>query len=121
MKNNFLQEVLVSLILIILLVLFLEPFGFLMTNTFLMMMVAGLIVVFSLFASFIWRENVRDEREALHRFMAGRIAYLAGASGLIIGIIVQSFEHNLDSWLVFILSAMIFAKIIGSIYNRLKN
>ncbi|SRR5258708_1592217 len=121
MKNNFLQEVSVSLILIVLLVLFLEPFGFLMTNAFLMMMVAGLIVVFSLFASFVWRENVRDEREALHRFMTGRIAYLTGAGGLIIGIIVQSFKHSLDNWLVFILGAMIFAKVIGSVYNRLKN
>lgn len=121
MKNHFLQETLVSIILIILLILFLEPFGFFMTNTLLMMMVIGLIVVFALFANFIWRENARDEREILHRFTAGRIAYLTGTAGLVIGIIAQSFQHSLDSWLVFILGAMIFAKVIGSIYNRVRN
>lgn len=120
MKNNFLQEIFISSALIVLLLLFLNPFGFWMPNTFLIMMVVGLIVVFALSASFIWRENVKDEREALHRFMASRIAYLTGAGGLVIGIIVQSFQHNLDGWLVFILGVMIFAKIIGLIYGRMK-
>lgn len=120
MKNNFLQEIFVSLALIALLVFFLNPFGFWMPNTLLMMMVAGLIVVFALFASFIWRENTKDEREALHRFMAGRIAYLAGAGGLVAGIIAESLQHNLDPWLVGILGIMIFAKIIGLIYGRIK-
>lgn len=120
MKNNFLQEIFVSLALIMLLVLFLNPFGFWMRNALLIMMIAGLIVVFALFASFIWRETAQDEREALHRFMAGRIAYLAGAGGLVVGIIVQSLQHNLDGWLVGILGIMIFAKIIGLIYGRIK-
>ncbi len=120
-KNNFLQEVLVSLALIMLLVLFLEPFGFLMTNTLLMMMVVGLIIVFALFANFIWRENAKDEREILHRMFAGRVAYLAGAGMLVFGIIVQSFKHRLDSWLVFTLGLMILAKIVGIIYSKAKN
>ena len=121
MKNNFLQEIFVSLALIALLVLFLNPFGFWMPNTLLIMMIAGLIVLFSVFASFIWRENVKDEREALHRFMAGRIAYLSGVGGLVLGIIVQSLQHNLDGWLIVILGVMIFAKITGLIYGRINH
>ncbi len=121
MKNNFLQEVFVSSALVVLLVFFLNPFDFWMPNTLLMMMVAGLIVVFALFAGFVWRENARDEREALHRLMAGRIAYLAGAGGLVVGIIVQSLQHNLDGWLVVILGVMIFAKIIGVTYGQIKH
>lgn len=120
MKNNFLQEIFISAALIVLLVLFLNPFGFWMPNTLLIMMTTGLIAVFALFASFIWRETAQDEREALHRFMAGRIAYLAGAGGLVIGIIIQSLQHGLDPWLVGILGMMIFAKIIGLIYSRTK-
>lgn len=120
MKNNFLQEVLASLVLIVLLVLFLNPFGFWMPSALLIMMIAGLLVVFALFASFIWREIVQDEREALHRLMAGRIAYLMGAGGLVLGVIVQSLQHNLDPWLVGILGITIFAKIIGLIYGRVK-
>ena len=105
----------------VLLLLFLNPFEFWMPPLLLMMMVLGLVVAFSVFASFIWRETAQDEREALHRFMADRIAYLAGAGGLVIGIIIQSLQHSLDGWLVGILGIMIFAKIIGFIYNRVKH
>ena len=118
MKDNFLQEISVSIVLIILLILFLNPFEFWMPPVLLMMMMLGLVVVFALFASFIWRENSRDEREGLHKMMAGRIAFLAGTASLVIGIIVQSLRHELDFWLVFTLGIMILAKIVGLIYGR---
>ena len=121
MKNNLLQEIFVSLALIVLLVLFLNPFGFWMPSALLMMMVLGLIVIFALFSGFIWKEQARDEREMLHRMLAGRIAYLVGAGILVLGIIVQSLRHELDSWLVFTLGAMILAKIIGIAYSRKKH
>ena len=108
----------VSAVLIVLLILFLNPFGLWMPPVLLMMMVLGLVVVFSTFASFIWRENARDERESLHKMMAGRIAFLAGTASLVIGIIVQSFRHELDFWVVLTLGIMILAKIIGFIYGR---
>ena len=120
MKNNLLQEIFVSSVLIVLLVLFLNPFGFWMPNALLMMMVLGLVVVFVVFASFVWKENSRDEREGLHKMMAGRIAFLSGTALLVIGIIVQSFKHELDFWLVLTLGTMILAKIIGLIYGRTK-
>ena len=118
MKNNFLQEIIVSAVLIVLLILFLNPFELWMPPVLLMMMVLGFVVVFSIFASFIWRENSRDEREGLHKMMAGRIAFLAGTASLVIGIIIQSFRHELDFWLVLTLGIMILAKIIGLIYSR---
>ncbi len=121
MKNNLLQEIIVSGVLIILLVLFLNPFGFWMPPILLMMMVLGFVVIFSLFASFIWRENDGDEREGLHKMMAGRIAFLAGTATLVIAIIVQNFRHELDAWLVATLGVMILAKIIGLIYSKIKN
>ena len=120
MKNNLLQEILISALLIILLVLFLNPFDFWMPTTLLMMMVLGLVVVVALFASFVWRENHRDEREGFHKMMAGRIAYLTGTALLTLGIIVQSFNHELDSWLIFTLAGMIVAKVISFIYGRIK-
>lgn len=121
MANNTLQEIIVSLILIALLVFFLNPFQLWMPNALLMMMVLGLLVVFALFAGFVWRENARDEREGFHRMLAGRIAFLIGAATLVIGIVVQSFQHTLDPWLVIALGIMIFAKIIGLIYGRIKH
>lgn len=111
----------VSLVLIVLLILLINPFGFWMPNIVLMMMIVGLIVLFALFASFIWRENSKDEREGIHKMMAGRIAFLVGTTVLVIGIIVQSLKHNLDLWLVLTLGAMILAKVTGLIYSELKN
>ena len=121
MKSNLRQELSVSVVLIVLLILFLNPFGFWMPNALLLMMVCGLVLVFTIFAVFIWRENARDEREGLHKMMAGRIAFLAGTASLVIGIIVQSFRHELDFWLVLTLGIMILAKITGLIYSRAKH
>ncbi len=121
MKNNFLQEVLVSLALIILLVLLLNPFNFWMPTNMLMVILVGLIVVFALFTSFVWRENAKDERELLHRMFAGRLAYLVGTGTLVLAIIIQCFWHQLDPWLVLVLVLMILAKISGIMYSRAKN
>lgn len=121
MKNRVLQEILVAVILIVLLLFFLNPFNFWMPNALIMMMVAGLVVLFAIFASFIWRENARDEREGLHKLVAARFAFLAGAGVLVIGVIIQSLSHTLDPWLVAALGVMILAKIIGLIYSHLKH
>lgn len=121
MESNLLQETIISLILIGLLLLFLNPFNFLMPTFVLMIMVMVLIVAFSIFAIFIWRENSRDEREGFHKIIAGRAAFLAGSAVLVIGIIIQSFQHRLDFWLVLTLAIMVLAKIAGIIYGRINN
>ena len=85
-----------------------------------MMMVLGLLIVFSIFAALIWRENAKDEREGFHRMMADRFAFIAGTSILILGMIVQSFQHKVDFWLVLTLGIMILAKTISIVYGRIK-
>ena len=121
MKNSFYQEIFISLVLVVLLVLFLNPFSFWMPNIVLMMLVLAFLVVFVAFASFVLREKARDEREGLHRMLAGRAAFLTGAGVLVIAIIIQSFGHMLDSWLVLILGVMVLTKIVGLIYSKIKN
>lgn len=121
MKNNtFLSEIIISIVFIVLLILFLNPFGFFMPTTLLMMLVVGFLIVFGIFASFVFRENAQDERESFHRMLAGRIAFLTGSAVLVAGIIIQSLLHGLDPWLVFALGLMILGKIIGLIYGRIK-
>ena len=120
MKNNYLQEIFISLALVVLLVLLLNPFDFWMPSAFLMMLVAGLVAIFVSFVSFVWRENAKDERESLHKSIAGRTAFLAGASVLVAAIVVHSFNHTLDPWLVIALGVMILTKIIGLMYGRIK-
>ena len=103
-----------------LLLVLLNPFGWWMPTAMAMMLTAALVAVFAVFASFVWREKPRDEREGLHRLLGGRWAFLAGALVLVVGIIVGEFAHNLDPWLPLALGAMILAKIVGLIYGRIK-
>lgn len=112
------SEFLFSFLLIFLLILFLEPFDLFMSPPFLTMITLGLIIIFSVFASIIWREKTRDEREKLHRHIAGRFGYLAGAAVLVIGITYQAFHHAIDVWLVIALITMVFGKIIGFAYGQ---
>ena len=119
MKHNiFLKETTIAAILIILLVLFLNPFDLLMPPSFLSMLILFLIVTFGIFAAIIWKENAKDEREHLHRMLAGRYAFLAGSSILVIGIISQSLQHTIDPWLIFALVGMILVKLIGLSYSQ---
>ncbi len=120
MKNNLFQEIFISVILIVLLILFLNPFEFWMPTPFFMMMVLNFIIVFVIYASFVWKENSKDERENLHKIIAGRIAFLVGVAFLSMGIIIQSFKHELDFWLPVTLCVMILAKIIGLIYTKIR-
>lgn len=113
------KELLISGVLIVLTVLLLNPFNFWMPNELHMMMLIGVIIVFILFATFIWKEKSTDERHELHKAIAGRFAYLTGSAVLVLGIVVQSLAHNLDPWLILALSGMVVAKIIGFIYSEL--
>lgn len=118
MKNKFLGESVVAFTLIILLIALVNPFHIFMPTMLEMILVAVIALFFLLFAGFIWREQVSDEREELHRFLGARFAYLGGASILIVALLVQSFTHTLDSWIVFALVGMLVAKVAGRIYAQ---
>ena len=61
MKNN-LIETLVTACLVILAILLLNPFEFWMPDMMVMAMLAGTLGLFGLFASFIMRERIADDR-----------------------------------------------------------
>ena len=75
MKNNLL-ETLVTVCLISLAILLLNPFHFWMPDMMVMGMLALTLGLFAVFASFILRERIADERDGLHRTLAGRNAFL---------------------------------------------
>ena len=113
MKNNYWGEIVFGTILIIFGILLINPFMFWMPTTMLMMAVAAFALIFFFFAGFVWKESSRDEREALHKFVAGRTAFLAGVGTLTLGIIIESFAHAIDPWLVAALTVMVVAKLIA--------
>lgn len=113
-------EIIFSGIILILLVLLLNPFEFWMPDSMHMAILVGLVIAFSLFAMFVYREKANDEREVLLRFIAGRFAYLVGTTMLVIGIVVEALNHVINMWLILTLGVMILAKIVGVFYGKLK-
>lgn len=116
MKNN-IKETIVTFALILLAILLLNPFRFWMPNMMVICMLAITLGLFGIFASFILRENVADEREETHRTLAGRNAFLSGAGILTLGIVIQGYTHTVDPWLVTALIVMILVKIGTRIWS----
>ncbi len=116
MKNN-LKETIVTIALIAIAILLLNPFHFWMPDMMVMCMLAITLGLFGVFASFILREKVVDEREGQHRGLAGRNAFLAGAGVLTLGIVVEGYAHSVDPWLVIALTVMIVIKIGTRIWS----
>lgn len=114
------RESVVAIILIILLLILANPFQLFMNDILIMMFVLALAATFGIFASLIWREKARDEREQLHSYLAGRVAFLSGAAVLLIAIIIQSLSHSLDYWVALAFGVMIVAKAFGLIYAKTK-
>ena len=119
--KNIVSEILIAAVVIILIVFLINPFNVFMPSVMAMMLMVSLVILFALFAGFIWREGVNDERESLHRMMADRIAFLAGTSVIILGVIVQTFEHGLDRWLLVSLAIIVIAKAVGLIYGKIRH
>jgi hypothetical protein len=109
MKNN-VPELFVTGCLIVLALLLLNPFHFWMPDMMVLCMLAITLGLFGVFASFVLREQVADERDGLHRTLAGRNAFLGGAGVLTLGIVVQGYTHTVDPWLVIALIVMVVVK-----------
>lgn len=116
MKNNF-KEITVTVALIAIAILLLNPFHFWMPDMMVMGMLAVTLALFGLFASFILREKSLDERDDQHKALSGRNAFLAGSGVLTLGIVVQGYTHSVDSWLVITLIVMVVVKIITRVWS----
>jgi len=117
MKNKIIKEIIVPFTLIVLAVLLLNPFHFWMPDMMVMGMLVALLVIFGIFASFILKEKVFDERDDVNRSLAGRNAFLAGSAILMLGIVIQGYSHKVDSWLVVALIVMIIVKITTRLWS----
>lgn len=117
MKNKYIGEIIITLVLIGILIVCLNPLNFLMPAPIVSMLIILLLIVFGIFTAVIWKEKSKDEREKLHKYFAGHFAFLTGSAFLVIAISIQEINHNLDPWLVYILIIMILAKIIARIYS----
>lgn len=116
--SQIVSETMVTVVLLVVLVWFINPFDFLMTDAFHMTLLGLVVAFFAIFAMFLWRENAEDEREQLHRFIGARFAYTVAGTLLLTGTIWQALSHTIDIWLPATLAAMVFAKLLGRWYAR---
>jgi len=121
MIREFFSETVVGVVMLLLIIILVNPTGMLMATSTEMMLLVGIVLLFGLFALFVWREKAGDEREIMHRMFADRIGFLAGSATLIFGIIIEGLKHNLSDWLLVALGVMVLAKIFGSIYGKIKH
>ncbi|KND50961.1 MAG: hypothetical protein AB202_00955 [Parcubacteria bacterium C7867-007] len=110
MPNAMTLQVLSSLVLFALGVAFLNPFHLWMTTMTHMVILGFLVAAFGVFAALLLREQAGDERETTHRMLAGRGAFLVGATILLVGIVWQAYTGSVDTWLVLALCGMVLAK-----------
>lgn len=120
MKNNFIAEIIIAVVLIALAVVLLNPTHLFMPDMVVTGILIAMLVVFALFAAFVLRERAEDERAVLHRMLADRTGFLVGSAVLILGIIREAPAHDVNVWLVTALVAMILAKLGARIYAEKK-
>lgn len=117
MKNNMTRELGVGVVVVGLFLVLLNPFHFWMPTMVHMVILALSIGAFGVYAAFVMREAVADERDSAHRMYSGRVAFLVGAGTLVAGILYQSYTDQVDVWLVFVLVVMVLSKIGAHLYS----
>lgn len=120
MTRNTYLEIVLALVLLGIGVLLLNPFHFWMPDMAHLFILGCLIAVFGAFSTLVLREQAHDEREDAHRMLSGRIAFLVGATIIVVGIAYQSEMGSVDPWLVLVLIGMVLAKIAVRLYGDLR-
>ena len=93
-----------------------NPMGVIMPHNVHMLMLDSVIVIAASFAVLVIAEGKGgDEREGIHKAIAGRIAFFVGAWVMILGITVQTYSGSTDPWLVGALCAMLAGKVIARV------
>ncbi len=119
MTRDHITEIVSALVFLGIALLLLNPFEFWMPTMMHMTLLAVGAGSFGLFALLILREGQGDERENAHRMQAGRSAFIVGSAILLVAIMVQSFAHAVDPWVVVALLGMVVAKVGARIWSGL--
>ena len=120
-KIKYSLETLLAIVFVILISLKSHPFDISLGANINMMTLSLSIILFFIFIFFIWGEKGEDERDEENKYKVSRYSYLFGTFSLILAITYQDLIHHMvDPWLIFTLSVMVFTKILGRIYIKLR-
>lgn len=118
--KNFLVEILLVLVLVALSIGIFNPYWMPMGMQ--LLLLVALVVLFGVFAVFLWREQGGDERERMLMHMSDRTGFLAGGSVLLIAIVVDTYmNHYFNPWILGALAALIIGKVLSFIYHNRNN
>ncbi len=78
------------------------------------------LVLYVVAMSLVGEGKTADERELAHRYVANRLALIAGTIVLSLGILYQLFTHEVDYWLLAGLVVINLVKIVSLIYSNYK-
>ncbi len=115
---NKLFSIVTAVVLLVLLVLLSDPFMVWMPMGVQLAVLVAAAVVACAWAGFVMYEQAHDEREALHKMHAGRVAYLSGIAVLTVGLVVQGFAHSIDPWVSAALGVMVISKLAARFYSE---
>jgi hypothetical protein len=117
MKNKTIQ-ISIAVLLIVCLTLLSDPFMIWMPMGAQMAALLGAAVLLAVWAGFVMYERAPDEREAVHRMNAGRMAYLSGIVLLTIALVTQGLAHDIDPWISVTLGTMVLVKLLSRFYSE---
>lgn len=121
MKNiNIIKESVAGIIILAILMLFLNPFDWQLSQNTMNIFSVALLVIFFIFAFFICHRKNNDERDEFVLLLGERFGFIAGCTVLLGALIFQSRSGELDQWLVISFIVMVLAKIIGMIYAKMR-
>lgn len=106
-----LTQSLIALALILLLGLLADPFMLWMPTNLEMLLALLAALLLAAYAGFVLKEQGGDERDLLHRMLAGRAAYLATLGVLTLALLYQGLTHSIDPWIPAALALAILAKL----------
>lgn len=113
MNKRPLFEHFLSVIIIILGILATNPFSKSMPSMLEMVLVISLAIGVIIFATLIWREKAKDEREQYHRMMADRAGFIAGSLFLAFVALWQAINHQTRYEIIWALIIMAIVKLLA--------
>jgi uncharacterized membrane protein (DUF441 family) len=117
MKNKT-THISIAVLLIVCLTLLSDPFMLWMPMGAQMAALLCAAVLLAIWAGFVMYERAPDEREAIHRMNAGRMAYLSGIVLLTVALVTQGLAHDIDPWISVTLGTMVLVKLLSRFYSE---
>jgi uncharacterized membrane protein (DUF441 family) len=118
MTNNKIIHISIAVLLIVFLTLLSDPFMLWMPMGAQMAVLLGSAVLGAVWSGFVMYERAPDERDAIHRMNAGRMAYLSGIVILTVALVTQGLAHDIDPWISVALGTMVLVKLFSRFYSE---